>query len=85
MKTERVTVSLPANVRDAAAQVAQASGRSFSAVVNEAVSAWLRTQLVDAWLTDFQEEFGSFNENELQQLAAETGVPYVAPRRSSAA
>jgi len=83
--SERVTVSLPSDVREAAAQIAQASGRSFSAVVNEAMSAWLRTRLVDAWLDDYQEEFGAFYEDELVKLANEAGVPYVAPRRTSVA
>jgi len=85
MTSERVTVSLPADLRQAAAQIANDSGRSFSAVVNEAMGAWLRARLVEAWLGDYQEEFGAFDEDELRALAAEVGVPYVESHRVSAA
>lgn len=83
---ERVTVSLPTDVRQAAQQLAESSGSSFSAVVNEALSSWLRAKLVDAWLAEHQQTHGAFDEDELRRLAAETGVPYTAPRgRESAA
>lgn len=80
MSTARITVSLPAEVRQAALTVAQSAGVPLSSVVNEAITAWLRTRLVDAWLVDFQQRSGTFDETELEQLAAETGVPYLPPR-----
>ena len=82
MSTERVTISLPTEVRHAAADVAKASGRSFSAVVGDAMAAWMRTRLVDAWLDDHQQEFGEFDEAEQMELARDAGVPYSAPRRN---
>jgi len=78
-RTERVTVSLPAEVRQATQRVAEASGMPFSAVVNEALAAWLRTRLVDAWLAEHQLAHGAFDEEVLRQLAVETGVPYAPP------
>ena len=77
--TERVTVSLPAEIRRAAQRVATASGVPFSTVVNDALASWLRSRLVDAWLTEHQIAFGRFDEEELRSLAAETGVPYLPP------
>jgi hypothetical protein len=79
MSIDRVTVSLPAEVRQAAQRVAQESGVPFSSVVAEALSAWLRGKLVDAWLAEHEAEFGAFDEAELQQLAAEAGVAYLPP------
>ena len=84
--TERVTVSLPAEVRQAAQRVAEASGVAFSTVVNEALAAWLRTRLVDVWLAEHQATHGEFDEDELRALAVEAGVPYLPPNvRTSAA
>ena len=72
-----MTVSLPAEVRQAAQRVAQESGVPFSSVVAEALSPWLRGRLVDAWLAEHEAEFGPFEEAELQELAAEAGVTYL--------
>ena len=83
--TDRVTVSLPSDLRQAAQQVAIASGMPFSAVVNEALASWLRTRLVDVWLADHQRDLGTFDEAELVALAAEAGVPYLPPRPAAAA
>lgn len=77
--TERVTVSLPAEVRSAAQRVAEASGVPFSAVVNDALASWLRSRLVDAWLIEHQATHGAFDENELRAIAAESGIPYLPP------
>jgi hypothetical protein len=79
MSAERVTVSLPAELRRGAAEIAEQRGVSFSAVVNEALSAWMRGVLLDAWLVDWQDKHGAFSEDELKALAAETGIPYVPP------
>ncbi len=80
--TERVTVSLPTEVRRAAQRVAEATGVSFSAVVQDALATWLRTRLVDAWLAEHQAAHGAFSEDELRALAAEAGVPYLPPTAS---
>jgi Arc/MetJ-type ribon-helix-helix transcriptional regulator len=79
---ERVTVSLPPDVRQAAQRVADDAGVSFSSVVNDALDAWLRGRLVDEWLEEHQAEHGAFDEEELRQLAADAGVPYLLPRPS---
>ncbi|MGL5824902.1 MAG: hypothetical protein ACRCYU_08805, partial [Nocardioides sp.] len=55
---------------------------SFSAVVVEALSGWMRGRLVDAWLVEHQAERGNLDEAELRALATETGVPYVGPGRA---
>ena len=80
--TERVTVSLPTEVRRAAQRVAEATGVPFSAVVQDALATWLRTRLVDAWLAEHQAAHGAFSEDELRALAAEAGVPYFPPTAS---
>ncbi|MGH3942674.1 MAG: hypothetical protein ACRDTG_29440 [Pseudonocardiaceae bacterium] len=82
MTTERVTVSLPEDVRRTSQRLADELGLSFSAVVTEALTGWLRARLVDAWLAEHQAEHGVFAEDELRKLAAEAGVPYLAPGRS---
>lgn len=78
---DRVTVSLPAQVRQAAQQLAEATGQSFSSVVSSALEAWLRGRLTDAWLAEHQAEHGVFTEAELRTLAEDAGVPYLPPRR----
>lgn len=81
MSSDRVTVSLPAEVRQAAQRVAQETGVPFSSVVADALSAWLRGRLVDAWLAEHEAQFGPFDEAELKELAAEAGVAYLPPAR----
>ena len=82
MTSDRVTVSLPAEVRRAAQRIAQETGVPFSAVVAQALSAWVRGRLVDAWLAEHQAEFGAFDEAELRRIAGEAGVPYLPPLTS---
>ncbi|MGH3821815.1 MAG: hypothetical protein ACRDRA_03065 [Pseudonocardiaceae bacterium] len=82
MTTERVTVSLPEDVRRTSQRIADELGMSFSAVVAEALAGWLRGRLVDAWLAEHQAEHGAFTEDELRELAAEAGVPYLGPGRT---
>lgn len=82
MTTERVTVSLPEDVRRTSQRIADELGMSFSAVVAEALAGWLRGRLVDAWLAEHQTEHGAFDEGELRELAAEAGVPYLGPGRT---
>jgi predicted transcriptional regulator len=82
MTNERVTVSLPDDVRRAAQHIAEQRGTSFSAVVTEALTGWMRGRLVDAWLAEHQARHGQFEESELRALAAEAGVPYVGPGRA---
>jgi len=79
MSTDRVTVSLPKDVRVAAQRVAHETGVPFSSVVADALATWLRGRLVDGWLTEHETEYGAFAEEELQALAAEAGVPYLPP------
>lgn len=80
--SERVTVSLPAEVRQTAQQVADGLGTSFSSVVADALTGWLRGRLVDAWLADHQAAHGAFDEDELRRLADDAGVPYLPPGRA---
>ncbi len=81
MSTERVTVSLPEDVRRAGQRIADELGLSFSAVVAQALAGWLRARLVAVWLAEHQAEHGVFDEDELRALAAQAGVPYLAPGR----
>lgn len=82
MSSERVTVSLPDDLRRAAQRIAEERGTSFSSVVAEALTGWMRGRLVDAWLADHQAAHGAFDEDELRALAADAGVPYVGPGRA---
>lgn len=82
MSTARVTVSVPEEVRRDSQRIADELGLSFSAVVTEALTGWLRARLVDAWLAEHQAEHGAFDEAQLRALAAETGVPYLPPGRA---
>lgn len=85
MSPERVTVSLPAVVLRSAQGVADQLGLSFSAVVADALTGWLRSRLVDAWLLEHQAEYGAFDEGELRALALDAGIAYLAPHRSAPA
>lgn len=85
MTVERVTISLPAELRRAAQEAADRAGTPFSTVVATALAAWVRGQLVDAWLTEHQAAHGAFDEDELRDLAREAGVPYVPARRAEPA
>ncbi|MEZ5231776.1 MAG: hypothetical protein R2749_03580 [Acidimicrobiales bacterium] len=76
--TERVTVSLPAEVRRTA-RVEEAAGVPFSAIVRDPLVAWLRTRQVDTWLAEHQAVHGQFSEDELRAVAVEAGVPYLPP------
>lgn len=82
MTTARVTITLPAELRQAAQDAADSAGVPFSSVVSEALAAWVRGRLVDVWLAEHQTAYGAFDEDELQALALETGVPYVPAGRS---
>lgn len=77
--TERMTVSLPADVGRAAQRAADISGVTVSAVLQEALDAWLRPHLVDTWLAQHQNAHGPFDEDELERLAKASGVPYMRP------
>ncbi len=79
MSTDRVTVSLPTEVRLAAQRVAHETGVPFSSVVADALATWLRGRLVDSWLAEHEAAYGAFAEEELQAIAAEAGVPYLPP------
>ncbi|MGH8905892.1 MAG: hypothetical protein ACRD0K_05130 [Egibacteraceae bacterium] len=74
---ERVTVSLPEDVRHTTQRIADELGLSFSAVVAQALGGWLRGRLVDAWLAEHEAAHGAFSEDELRALAAEAGVPHL--------
>jgi predicted kinase len=82
MSADRVTVSLPTEVRRAAQRVAEDAGVPFSSVVASALEAWLRGRLVDVWSAEHEAEFGRFDETELQRIAAEAGVAYLPPSHS---
>ncbi|MPZ89659.1 MAG: hypothetical protein GEU81_16685 [Nitriliruptorales bacterium] len=82
MTTARVTITLPAELRQAAQGAADRAGVPFSAVVSDALAAWVRGRLVDAWLAEHQVAHGAFDEDELRALAEDAGVPYVPARRS---
>ncbi|MEJ7797238.1 MAG: hypothetical protein WKF42_01970 [Solirubrobacteraceae bacterium] len=82
MTTSRVTVTLPTELHQAAQQVAHGAGLPFSAVVSDALAAWVRGRLVDAWLAAHQAAHGRFEEDELRALAEDAGVPYLAGERS---
>jgi Arc/MetJ-type ribon-helix-helix transcriptional regulator len=80
MSTERVTVSLPEQIRQSAQRIADDLGVSFSSVVSDALAGWLRSRLIDAWLAEHQETHGAFDEDELRALATEAGVAYLPAR-----
>jgi predicted DNA-binding protein len=78
---ERVTISIPSQLRQSAARLAEREGRSFSAFVSSAVEDHLRGLLVDEWLAEQAAERGGWDEEELKALAEETGIPYLPPGR----
>ena len=80
MSTDRVTVSLPAELRQAGQAEADETSTSFSAVVTAALRDHLRGRAIDTWVLEFEAEHGEFSEAELVAIAADAGVPYVPPR-----
>ena len=85
MTTERVTVSLPAEVRQEAQRWADENGVPFSSVVSQALITHLRGLAIDEWLRDYQDRNGAFTEDELQSLARDAGVPYIPPSAAAVA
>jgi post-segregation antitoxin (ccd killing protein) len=85
MTAARVTITVPAELERAARDAAERAGVPFSTVVSEALAAWLRGRLVDAWLAEHQATHGTFDEDELRALAESAGVPYVPARRGRSA
>lgn len=83
MTVERVTVSMPAEVKAAAQRIAETSGVPLSTVVTDAIEAWVRRRLVDAWLVEYQSETEEFTEDELRQIAKDAGVAYLPPARTA--
>ena len=76
MAIERVTVSLPAELRQAAQELAKGQGVPFSTLVSSALERHLRGLLLDRWLQDYQDELGAFTEEELRAAAERMGLPY---------
>ncbi len=76
---ERVTVSLPAQVRQQAQRLAELEERTFSSVVTSALEDWMRGKLLDEWLREQEEEFGPISENELKAFAERSGMRYLPP------
>ena len=85
MTTQRVTVSLPAELRQAVQHVADEAGVPFSSLVSGALTAWVRGRLVDEWLAEYQAESGAFDEDELRALAERAGIAYLPPGRPALA
>lgn len=61
------------------ADAAERAGMPVSTVVTNALSAWVRGQLLDAWLDEYEAEHGAFSEDELKAIAEDTGIPYIPP------
>ncbi|MGF1647590.1 MAG: YlcI/YnfO family protein [Kineosporiaceae bacterium] len=78
---ERVTISIPPQLRESAARLAEREGRSFSAFISSAVEDHIRGLLLDEWLAEQAAERGGWDEEELKALAEETGIPYLPPGR----
>ncbi len=79
MTTDRVTVSLPAEIREAAQRAADDHGVPFSTIVSQALTSHLRGLAIDEWLQNYQRRQGVFTEAELLQYAHDAGVPYLPP------
>lgn len=82
MSAERVTVSLPEQLKSEVTRIAEQRGVPFSTVVAEALLDWTRARLVDEWLAEHQAQHGDFDETELRALAATAGIPYLPPGRA---
>jgi len=74
MSTDRVTVSLPAGLRQAGPAETDETGTSFSAVVTDALRNHLRGRAIDTWVREFEAEHGELSEAELAAIAADAGV-----------
>jgi predicted DNA-binding protein len=79
--TDRVTISIPSQLRASAAHLAEREGKSFSAFISSAVEDHIRGLLLDEWLAEQAAERGGWDEEELKKLAEETGIPYLPPGR----
>lgn len=84
MSSERVTVSLPEDVRRAAQRIAADRGVSFSTVVSEALTGWMRARLVDAWLAEHQAAHGRIRRGRAALARRRGGrpVPGAGPKRA---
>jgi hypothetical protein len=85
MTIERVTVSLPAELRQAAQKAADATGTAFSSVVADALLDWVRGRKIDELLAEYEAEAGEITEQEMRDMAKEMGLPHVEKRKARAA
>ena len=85
MTIERVTVSLPAELRQAAQKAADATGTAFSSVVADALLDWVRGRKIDELLAEYEAEAGEITEGEMREMAKEMDLPHVEKRRARAA
>jgi hypothetical protein len=79
MAKSQVTVRVPEEIKEFAQRVADESGRPLSAVLSEALGQWVRWRLWDEYLVDWQSKYGTFDEEQLKNVAREHGMPYVPP------
>lgn len=85
MTIERVTVSLPSELRQAAQKAADATGTAFSSVVADALLDWVRGRRIDDLIAEYEAESGEITEEEMRAMAKEMGLPHVEKRRARAA
>lgn len=85
MPIERVTVSLPAELRQAAQKAADSTGTAFSAIVADALLVWVRGQKIDELIAAYEAEEGEITDDEMQAMAEQMGLPFTSPRKSKAA
>ncbi len=81
--TERVTITIPVEMKRDAQLIADERHIALSAVVSEALASYLRTQALQEWVAEYEAEFGVITEEELIEYSRKTGVPYSAPQRGA--
>ncbi len=79
--TERVTVTIPIEMRQAAQREAEERNVALSTVVSEALAEHVRARALREVVEDYEAEFGVITEDEMREYAARVGIPYSSPRR----
>jgi len=80
MTTKKMSVSFPPELSDEIQAQARAAGMSVSAWLAEAAAAHVRSQRLREALDAYQEERGSFTEEEIDHARERLGLPR--PRRA---
>lgn len=74
MTVRKMSIAMPADLRDEVRTAADRSGESVSAWISEAAASRLRNEGLGAFLEEWEREHGAFTEEEIQEAEIRLGL-----------